>query len=245
MPSGFRMDTDSWTKEYETCRDLTQEIVQLIQDRNINHPDGGPEASRMTAAARRKLGTLGTSLETLLRWLDAPEAAALPEQERFRRRDLLHVLRNRREQIQQSLKRQQAPSQREALLAGGGGGAGGSGGARETEATAQLDARGMLQLQEQVMQQQDRELEQMEKTVTSTKHIAVTIGEELDLHTRLLGDLEDDVDVTHTRLRAATKRVRHIIKHSSNWRGGLFIFCLIVVLTLVLLVAFKVIRIFR
>lgn len=68
----------------------------------------------------------------------------------------------------------------------------------------------------------------------------MTIGEELDLHTRLLGNLEDDVDVTHTRLRAATKRVRHIIKHSSNWKGGLFIFCLIVVLTLVLLVALKV-----
>lgn len=79
------------------------------------------------------------------------------------------MLRNRREQIQQSLKRQQAPSQRDALLAGGGGAGGSGGAARETEATAQLDTRGLLQLQEQVMQQQDRELEQMEKTVTSTK----------------------------------------------------------------------------
>ena len=31
----------------------------------------------MTAAARRKLGTLGTSLDNLFRWLDAPEAAGL------------------------------------------------------------------------------------------------------------------------------------------------------------------------
>ena len=73
----------------------------------------------------------------------------------------------------------------------------------------------------------------------------MTIGEELDLHTRLLGDLGEDVDVTYSRLRAATKRVRHVIKHSSNWRGGRFIFGLIVVLTLVLLIAFKVIRIFK
>jgi hypothetical protein len=72
----------------------------------------------------------------------------------------------------------------------------------------------------------------------------VTIGEELDLHTRLLGDLEEDVDVTHSRLRAATKRIRHVIKHSSSWKGGLFIFVLIVVLTLALLIALKVIRIF-
>jgi len=88
------------------------------------------------------------------------------EQERFRRRDLLHVLRNRREQIQQSLKRQPQASGRNALLSGG---AGGSGAARETETTAQLDSRGLLQLQEQVMRQQDTELEHMEKTVTSTK----------------------------------------------------------------------------
>lgn len=91
------------------------------------------------------------------------------EQERFRRRDLLHVLKNRREQIQQSLKRQQQHSERAALMAGSSGASSSSGAAKETQATAQLDSRGLLQLQEQVMKQQDRELEQMEKTVVSTK----------------------------------------------------------------------------
>lgn len=77
------------------------------------------------------------------------------------------------------------------------------------------------------------------------QHIALTIGEEVDLHTRLLEELDEDVDVTHTRLRAATKRIRHVLKHSSNWKGGLCIFLLIVVLTLVILVAFKIIKLFR
>lgn len=67
----------------------------------------------------------------------------------------------------------------------------------------------------------------------------------MDLHTRLLEELDEDVDVTHTRLRAATKRVRHVLKHSSHWRGGLCIFLLIVALTLLLLVVFKVIRLFK
>ncbi len=40
---------------------------------------------------------------------------------------------------------------------------------RETEATAELDNRGLLGLQQQVMRQQDEELEAMEKTVISTK----------------------------------------------------------------------------
>lgn len=77
-----------------------------------------------------------------------------------------------------------------------------------------------------------------------SQHIALTIGEEVDLHTRLLGELDEDVDVTHSRLRAATKRVRHIIRHSSNWRAGMCIAGLVVVLTLLLLVVFKVIRLF-
>lgn len=46
------------------------------------------------------------------------------EQERFRRRDLLHALKNRREQIQQSLKRSQQ-GDRDMLLAGGTTGNGG------------------------------------------------------------------------------------------------------------------------
>lgn len=46
--------------------------------------------------------------------------------------------------------------------------------AKETEATAELDNQGLVQLQQQVMQQQDHELEQMEKTVISTKVGSVT-----------------------------------------------------------------------
>jgi SYP5 family syntaxin len=243
MPSGFRLDTDAWLKEYEKCKDLTQEIVQNIQERNMNHPDGGPEASRITAAARRKLGTLGTSLDQLFKWLDSADAQVLGEQEKFRRRDLLHALKNRREQIQQSIKRSQQ-GDRDALLAGGTTAAQQQR-AKETEATAELDNQGLVQLQQQVTQQQDHELEQMEKTVISTKHIALTIGEEVDLHTRLLEELDEDVDVTHTRLRAATKRIRHVIKHNSNWKGGMCIFLLIIMLTLLLLVVFKVIKIFH
>jgi len=239
MPSGLRLDTDAWLKEFDNCKELTQDIVQLVQERNLNYPDGGPDASRMTAAARRKLGSLGTSLEQLFKWLDSPDAATLSEQERFRRQDLLHGLKSRREQIQQSLKRSQHESNRSALLSGVQ-----SPGPKETEVTAELDNKGLLQLQTQVMKQQDQELEQMEKTVISTKHIALTIGEEVDLHTRLLDDLDDGVDVTHSRLRAATKRVRHVIKHSSNWKGGCIIFLLIVVLTLVIVVGFKLIRLF-
>lgn len=241
MPSGFRTDTDGWTKQFDECKQLAQETLQLIQERNLRHPNGGPEASRLSAAARKKLGTLGVNLDRLLRWLDSPEAESLSEPEKNRRRDLLYDLKGRREQMQLSIKRNRGQADRDALF----GGASGSGmpPPRETEATAELDNRGLLGLQQQVMRQQDEELEAMEKTVISTKHIALAIGEEVDLQTRLLDDLADDVDVTHSRLKAATARVKQVLKQSgSTWKYGGCIFLMIVTFVFVIFLTLKLTR---
>ena len=100
MPSGFREDTDPWVQDLGAAKQIAQEIVQLIQvgyyrtrgipithhseiahqsvaqERNVSHATG-PEASRKTAVARRKIGTLGTEVERLLKWLDSEEAGSL------------------------------------------------------------------------------------------------------------------------------------------------------------------------
>ncbi|KAG2489068.1 hypothetical protein HYH03_012504 [Edaphochlamys debaryana] len=242
MPSGFRLDIDGWTKELDECKAMAQDTLQMIQERNLRHPHGGPEASRLSAAARKKLGTLGVSLDRLLRWLDSPEAEALSEAERNRRRDVLYDLRSRREAMQGALKRAGVQADRDALMAGAS--LGGPLPPRETEATAGLDNRGLLGLQQQVMANQDRQLEDMEKTVQSTKHIALAIGEEVDLQTALLGDLTDEVDVSHSRLRAATARIKQVLRSSSNWRLGMCIFFLIVVLVLVIVLGAKLAKLF-
>ena len=96
MPSGLRVDTDTWLRDLEQAKQAANDVLALIQarlalnqelhqccqrcwreglefhsqycasqDRNTKYPSGGPEASRATATARKKLGTLGTSLENL------------------------------------------------------------------------------------------------------------------------------------------------------------------------------------
>ena len=45
------------------------------QERNMKYPNGGQEASRVTAAARRKLGSLGLELDNLRDMLDGPQCA--------------------------------------------------------------------------------------------------------------------------------------------------------------------------
>lgn len=66
----------------------------------------------------------------------------------------------------------------------------------------------------------------------------------MDLQTRLLDDLADDVDVTQNRLKAATARVRQVIKSSRNWRGGMCIFLLIITLVVVIIMTVKLSKLF-
>ncbi|MBA0786689.1 hypothetical protein Gotri_027105 [Gossypium trilobum] len=49
--------------------------------------------------------------------------------------------------------------------------------------------------------EQDEDLEKLEETIVSTKHIALAVNEELDLQTRLIDDLDQHVDISDSRLR--------------------------------------------
>lgn len=121
------------------------------------------------------------------------------EHEKNRRRDLITALRNRREQMQLSLKRDHSQQNRylateyqhvavmnaasntgrlycisveckckcrSALLQQSGHS---SSPARETDRTAELDNQGILQMQQDVMQEQDQNLMAMEQSVASTR----------------------------------------------------------------------------
>ena len=74
------------------------------------------------------------------------------------------------------------------------------------------------------------------------QHLALTINEELHVQERLLEDFEEEVDVSHNKMRAAQKRIKSVLKGSSrDWRGMLLAAGLVILLILILLLAFKVI----
>lgn len=163
------------------------------------------------------------------------------ENERNRRRDLLSALRTKREQMLAQLKREAPRAAREQLLGGrDGGGTGGGGGGRETDTTAELGSAGLLQLQHQVMSQQDRELEGLERSVAGTKHIALQINEEAELHNRLLDELDEGVDGTRSRLAAAQRRLQLVMRRSSSCKTQLLLVLVLAVLVVVLVLGFKV-----
>ena len=74
------------------------------------------------------------------------------------------------------------------------------------------------------------------------QHIALTINEELDLQQRLLDDLDDDVEVSQSRMRAAQKKLKLVLKKSGNCKGLCTSILLMVALAVIILVGFKILR---
>ncbi|TVU48582.1 hypothetical protein EJB05_08223 [Eragrostis curvula] len=66
-----------------------------------------------------------------------------------------------------------------------------SSGKIDVNSIADMDNREVVDLQRQVIKEQDKNLEILEETIVSTKHIALAINEELDLQTKLLENLEE------------------------------------------------------
>ena len=85
----------------------------------------------------------------------------------------------------------------------------------------------------------------VECVMWALQHIALTVNEELDLHRRLLDDLDEDVDVTHSRMRAAQKKLKHVMRRAGTWRSMCFMILLMVILAVVIIVAFKLASFFH
>ena len=111
---------------------------------------------------------------------------------------------------------------------------------RETETTAELDSRGLIHNQRQIMLEQDTELEHLERSVVTTKHVALQINEETQLHNRLLDELDMEVGRSDDRLAAAQRKLKNVMQRAGSCRLQMLAFLLIIVLVIMLAVAFKI-----
>lgn len=71
--------------------------------------------------------------------------------------------------------------------------------------------------------------------------MAKAINEEVDVQIRLLDNLEEEVDVVHSRMSAAAKRLRTIMSKSSDWRCWCVVAILAIALIAIVVYAFKAI----
>uniref|UniRef100_A0A251V8F1 Putative target SNARE coiled-coil-like domain-containing protein n=2 Tax=Helianthus annuus TaxID=4232 RepID=A0A251V8F1_HELAN len=178
----------------------------------------GPEAQRHSSAIRRKITILGTRLDSLQSLLTKlPAKQPLTEKEMNKRRDMLTNLRTKVTQMASTLNMSNFAN-RDSLLGPD---------IKPADAMTRvsgLDNSGIVGLQRQIMREQDEGLEKLEETVISTKHIALAVNEELDLHTRLIDDLDEHVEVTDSRLKRVQKNLAILNKRT---KGGCSCLCML------------------
>ncbi|KAK9077577.1 hypothetical protein SSX86_005914 [Deinandra increscens subsp. villosa] len=217
---------DPWTREYSEASKLADDINNMISERSSFGT--GPEAQRHSSAIRRKITILGTRLDSLQSLLTKlPAKQPLTEKEKNRRGDMLTNLRTKVTQMASTLNMSNFAN-RDSLLGPD---------IKPADAMTRisgLDNSGVVGLQRQIMREQDEGLEKLEETVISTKHIALAVNEELNLHTRLIDDLDEHVEVTDSRLKRVQKNLAILNKRT---KGGCSCMCMLLsVIGIVLLV---------
>ncbi|CAI9760394.1 unnamed protein product [Fraxinus pennsylvanica] len=219
---------DQWVSEYNEAAKLAEDITNMISERS-SFPATGLETQRHSAAIRRKITILGTKLDTLESLLSKlPAKQPLTEREMNRRKDMIANLRSKVSQMASTMNMSNFAN-RDSLL--------------EPEnkpvdtmsRTTGLDDSGFVDLQRQIMKEQDEALEKLEETIISTKHIALTVNEELDLHTRLIDSLDVDVDATESRLQLAQRKLAFLNKRAKD--GSSCLRLLLSVIAIIVLVA--------
>ena len=78
--------------------------------------------------------------------------------------------------------------------------------------------RGILQEQNQMLAQQDEALEDLSTGLSRLKNLGAAIGEEATLQTRLLEDLDEDVERGHNALARQTDHAALVRKRSGTCR---------------------------
>ncbi|XP_073265816.1 syntaxin-52-like [Populus alba] len=220
--------SESWMQEFNEASKLGDEISAMISGKN-SLPQSGPETQRQFSAARRKATILRTKLDILQSLLSAlPSKQPLSGKEMNRRQEMLKNLSTKVNQMAGALNMFSAAN-RENLL----------GPDSKTDdvinRASSFDNQGLVGFQRQIMREQDEGLEKLEETVVSTKHIALAVNEELTLHTRLLDDLDEHVDVTNSRLQRVQKNLAILNKRT---KGGCacWVFLAIAIVILIVVV---------
>ncbi|XP_039072057.1 syntaxin-51-like isoform X2 [Hibiscus syriacus] len=184
--------SDTWIREYNEAVKIADDINGMISSKS-SKPALGPEMQRHASAVRRKITILGTRLDGLQSLLSRPPGKPLTEKEMNRRKDMTSNLRSKANQMASAFNMSNIAN-RDSLLG------------PETKPDAMsrtlgLDNSGLVGLQCQIMKEQDEDLEKLEETIVSTKHTALAVREELDLHTTLIDNLDQHVYVTDSRLQ--------------------------------------------
>ncbi|KAJ2726508.1 hypothetical protein GGI07_000450 [Coemansia sp. Benny D115] len=82
---------------------------------------------------------------------------------------------------------------------------------QETNETRGLDSQGLLQMQVERMQDQDRAAKDLSALLRRQREMGLAIGDEIDLQNQLLAELDQDLDRTGSKLAAARRQANRFV----------------------------------
>ena len=93
------------------------------------------------------------------------------------------------------------------------------------EADDQLDSQQML------MRRQDEDLDDLTVAARRVGQMGLQIGDEIELQTQVMGEVEEEMDTTRSRLKTAQKMMNKLGKKMGKWQsvvmGGLVVLLII------------------
>mmetsp|Transcript_50514 Transcript_50514/g.141419 ORF Transcript_50514/g.141419 Transcript_50514/m.141419 type:complete len:216 (+) Transcript_50514:265-912(+) len=212
--------SDQWTKDYDKAR---KNALQL--SREIDSQSAKPDA-RQAALMRGNLAQLRQEVshleKSLLAMSQNTQAYSVTKKEVSRRGDILAQLSEKVEGIQDAIRngvRRRLDASEDASRRGFEGG----------------NDRDVVVSAEQEVANQDEQLDFLHGTVQNIKGMGGNISQEIDLHCRLLGELEAQTDAATNKVKQNRARLEQLSEQSPTCCLWAIICFLSVVLVLLLL----------
>lgn len=222
-------DPNHWLDVHRDLKSQIQAARQLLKQREAaNTAQTQHSLSADAKASLVRAASFIAQLDDGLKAINSNNSNRLGQGELTRRKDLLGAAKKEVEGLEAVLRSlatktttasstttsaAATQADKEALFRGGATKTSGrvlGGPLKETERTRERDNSGVLQLQQQIMQEQDEDVMSLGKTVARLKDMGIMMGEELEIQNAMLGLVEQDSDRLQGKIDVARSRIKRI-----------------------------------
>ncbi|GAA5946815.1 hypothetical protein JCM3765_002027 [Sporobolomyces pararoseus] len=222
-----------WTEEYKLIEESARQLRTLLDQRDSQLLANDSAAHSSAKTAKVTLVDIVTRLGALAKGLEFLAKKGMTDGEISRRSDLVQRMQGNLEELGRKTgnaprigagrrggasyeeEENETPSVARQALLGSSTKAttrvlGASAPAQETAATRPLDNQGIMQLQQQYMDDQDSKLESLTAALRRQRHLGEMINQELALQEDVIDQLERGTDRVSGKIKSASKQMKRL-----------------------------------
>jgi len=229
---------DVWLNEYDGVFRSLNQLTTEIKEYSIQQRNNPSLVNKNTPPTlRRALITLNNNIASLQDSLTYGNNRTILEKELLRRKNLVEGLISRKNQITAMFDSAVNNESAKSELLGDSSTQGKRvwGKPKETETTKDLSNHQIFYQQQDIMKQQDESLDVLSQSIMRQKNMASAMSTELEIHNRLLDEVEIGVEVVDHKLRNTNSRMEKIKQNAGS--TCMIVIIVILIILIVVLVA--------